>query len=156
MRKSIGRPAKQPRRQLTPAVSFNNDDCKRVVYPHDDALVVSMLVANYTTLRKLTNNSSSADVLLWDSFVKMGISQDLLGLALTILKGFSGEAMQPVGSIMLLISVGSEPCTTTRTIDFLVVRTWLAYGAIIGRPTLNAFRAITSTYHLKMKFPIER
>ncbi|XP_041020616.1 uncharacterized protein LOC121262251 [Juglans microcarpa x Juglans regia] len=37
--------------------------------------------------------------------------------------------------------------------EFLVVRTRSAYNEIIGRPTLNALKAITSTYHLKMKFP---
>ena len=29
------------------------------------------------------------------------------------------------------------------------------YNTIIGRPSLNKMKAITSTYHLKMKFPIE-
>lgn len=39
--------------------------------------------------------------------------------------------------------------------DFLVVKTHLSYNAIIGRPTLNALKIITSMYHLKMKFSIE-
>ncbi|KAL0345312.1 UNVERIFIED_CONTAM: hypothetical protein Sradi_4362500 [Sesamum radiatum] len=29
-----------------------------------------------------------------------------------------------------------------------------AYNVILGRPTLNAFRAIISTYHMKIKFPV--
>ena len=37
-------------------------------------------------------------------------------------------------------------------IDFLLVDQPLAYNAIIGRPTLNALRAIVSMYHLVMKF----
>lgn len=36
--------------------------------------------------------------------------------------------------------------------DFLVIDRPSAYNAIIGRPTLNKLRAMTSTYHLKMKF----
>ena len=39
-------------------------------------------------------------------------------------------------------------------VDFLLVDQPSAYNAIIGRPTLNAFRAIVFTYHLVMKFPI--
>ena len=30
-----------------------------------------------------------------------------------------------------------------------------AYNAIIGRPTLNSWKAVTSTYHLIIKFPTE-
>ena len=30
-----------------------------------------------------------------------------------------------------------------------------AYNIIIGRPTLNRLKAITSTYHLMMKFPTD-
>ena len=29
------------------------------------------------------------------------------------------------------------------------------YNAIIGRPTLNSWNTVTSTYHLSVKFPIE-
>ena len=28
-----------------------------------------------------------------------------------------------------------------------------SYNAIIGRPTLNSWKAVTSTYHLSVKFP---
>ena len=30
-----------------------------------------------------------------------------------------------------------------------------SYNAIIGRPTLNSWKAVTSTYHLSVKFPKE-
>ena len=30
-----------------------------------------------------------------------------------------------------------------------------SYNAIIGRPTLNSWKAVTSTYHLSVKFPID-
>ena len=36
--------------------------------------------------------------------------------------------------------------------DFLVVRASSAYSVILGRPGLNALRAVVSTYHLKLKF----
>ena len=38
-------------------------------------------------------------------------------------------------------------------INFLVVNQPSVYNVIIGRPTLNGMRAVTSTYHLMMKFP---
>ena len=39
--------------------------------------------------------------------------------------------------------------------NFLVVDCSSSYNAIIGRSTLNSWKAITSTYHLLVKFPIE-
>ena len=39
--------------------------------------------------------------------------------------------------------------------NFLVVDCSLSYNAIIGRPTLNSWKAVTSTYHLSVKFPTE-
>ena len=38
---------------------------------------------------------------------------------------------------------------------FLVVNYSFAYNAILGRPTLNLWKAMTSTYRLMIKFPIE-
>jgi hypothetical protein len=38
-------------------------------------------------------------------------------------------------------------------VDFLVVNRPSAYNVIVGRPSLNKLRVVTSTYHLMMKFP---
>ena len=38
---------------------------------------------------------------------------------------------------------------------FLVVDYSSAYNAILGRPTLNSWKAVTSTYHLMIKFPTD-
>jgi hypothetical protein len=40
-------------------------------------------------------------------------------------------------------------------VDFLVVDRPSIYNTILGRPALKKLLAITSTYHLKMKFPTE-
>ena len=39
--------------------------------------------------------------------------------------------------------------------NFLVVDCSSSYNAIIGRPTLNNWKAVTSTYHLSVKFPTD-
>ena len=43
----------------------------------------------------------------------------------------------------------------TKDITFLVVDFLSAYNAILRRPTLNSWKAVTSTYHLMIKFPTE-
>ena len=43
----------------------------------------------------------------------------------------------------------------TRQLDFLIVDCPSSYNVIIGRPTLNKWKAATSTYCLKVKFPTD-
>ena len=50
---------------------------------------------------------------------------------------------------------GAYPQQITKSVGFLVVDCSSSYNAIIGRPTLNSWKAVTSTYHLLVKFPIE-
>ena len=50
---------------------------------------------------------------------------------------------------------GIIPISNNQGSKFLVVDCSSSYNAIIGRPILNSWKAITSTYHLSVKFPIE-
>ena len=51
--------------------------------------------------------------------------------------------------------MGKHPRQLTRQLDFLVVDCPSSYNVIIGRPTLNRWKAATSTYCLKVKFPTD-
>ena len=55
----------------------------------------------------------------------------------------------------LTIKVRFHPQQLTRQLDFLVVDCPSSYKVIIGGPTLNHWKAETSIYFLKVKFPIE-
>ena len=50
--------------------------------------------------------------------------------------------------------IGDGPERVTRMVQFIVVDRPSVYNIILGRPTLNVLKAIVSTYHLAMKFPI--
>ena len=71
------------------------------------------------------------------------------------LVGFEGTRVHPLGVVTLSVIVGDYPQQITRDVTFLVVDCSSAYNAILGRPTLNSWKAITSTYHLMIKFPTE-
>ena len=60
-----------------------------------------------------------------------------------------------LGAITLLVTVGDYPQQITKDVTFLVVNFSSAYNTIIGRPTLNSWKAVTSTYHLMIKFPTD-
>ena len=63
--------------------------------------------------------------------------------------------VQPVGTISLSVVVGAYPRQITKDVNFLVVDCPFSYNVIIGRPTLNSWKTVTSTYHLSVKFPTE-
>ena len=58
-----------------------------------------------------------------------------------------------MGTITLPVVVGVYPQLVTKDVNFLVVDCSSSYNAIIRRPTLNSWKAVTSTYHLSVKFP---
>ena len=63
-----------------------------------------------------------------------------------------GERVYIEGAIQLPVTFGQRPTQITQMVNFLLVDQPSTYNAIIGRPTLNAIRAIVSTYHLVIKF----
>ena len=85
----------------------------------------------------------------------MRLGRDLLRPACSPLIGFGGMKVQPIGIVTLPVVVGSYPQQVTKSVNFLVVDCSSSYNAIIGRPTLNSWKAVTSTYHLSIKFPTE-
>ena len=48
--------------------------------------------------------------------------------------------------------MGQEPYEVTQFLNFLVVKAETSYNATLGRTGMNAFQAVASTYHLKIKF----
>ncbi|GFZ00651.1 hypothetical protein Acr_14g0002860 [Actinidia rufa] len=136
-----------------PPITFSSDDLRGLHLPHDDALVVSAVIANFNVQRILIDSGSSADILFISAFEKMKIRLDKLHPFHTPLIGFGGNTTHPLGWINLPITLGTEPQQTTVWQDFIVVDCPSPYNSILGRPTLGRIKAITSTYHLKMKFP---
>ena len=85
----------------------------------------------------------------------MNLGRDQLRPVHSPLVGFGGMKVQPVGTISLPVVVGAYPQQVTRNVNFLVVDCLSSYNAIIGKPTLNSWKAVISTYHLLVKFPTE-
>ena len=53
------------------AITFTDKDAERVHFPYDDAIIITLLIANYTTRRVLVDNGSSVDILYYPTFQKM-------------------------------------------------------------------------------------
>ena len=91
------------------AITFTNEDAARIHHPHDDAIVITLLIADYTTRRVLVDNGSSADILYYPVFQQMKLGRDQLRLVYSPLVGFGETKVQPVGTITLLVVVGAYP-----------------------------------------------
>ena len=51
-----------------PAITVTNEDARRLHHPHNDAIVIVLTIANYTTRRVLVDNGSSANILYYLAF----------------------------------------------------------------------------------------
>ena len=67
--------------------------------------------------------------------------------------GFNNVETKIEGMIQLPVTMGTEPRQATCMVNFLVVKASSTYNAILGRTGIHAFKAIPSTYHMKIKFP---
>ena len=142
-------------RRESPIIEFSEEDAQRLHHLHDDALVVSIRIEDYNMHRVLVDNGSSADILYYPAFQQMGIGREQLIPTNVPLIGFGGTRVLPLGAITLSVVVGDYPQQITKDVTFLVVDCSSAYNAILGRPTLNSWKAVTSTYHLMIKFPTD-
>ena len=71
------------------------------------------------------------------------------------LVGFGGRRVFPLEAVTLLMTASDYPQQITKDVTFLMVNCLSAYNGILGRPTLNSWKAATLTYHLMIKFPID-
>ena len=136
-------------------IEFLEEDARRLHHPHDDALVVSIWVGDYNTYRVLVDNESSPDILYYPAFQQMMIDRERLVSTNAPLVGFGGTKVYPLNTVMLPVTVGDYPQQISKDVTFFVVNCSFAYNAILGRPTLNLWKTVTSTYHLMIKFPTE-
>ena len=143
--------SKVPRLDTT--ITFSDSDLKGCQHPHDDPLVIRAIMANKTIHRVLVDNGSLADLIFASDFDRMGIIREKLEPVSTYLRGFSGEKVLPLGSIQLVLTLGDPPCQATTTVKFLIVDAPSSYNMLLGRPSLNAIKAIPSAYHMMIKFP---
>ncbi|XP_075663312.1 uncharacterized protein LOC142632876 [Castanea sativa] len=131
---------------------FSKEDARGVKQPHDDPLVIILMIEGFNTKKILVDNGSSADIIYLSTFQQLKLDSGRLCPFESPFVSFSGDRVYPKGIVMLTVTVGSYLRQLTRQLDFLVVECPSSYNVIIRRPTLNRWKAITSTYCLKVKF----
>ena len=88
-----------------------------------------------------------------DALSKIGVDPNLIRSVKSPLTEFSQiEKIQSEGVVTLMLQLGIKPYVEKQA-EFTVVNLPIAYNVILSRPSLNAARAVVSTYYLKVKFP---
>ncbi|XP_074378433.1 uncharacterized protein LOC141719975 [Apium graveolens] len=142
-----------PKRARTGAImSFEDSDLEGVKFPHDDPLVITLIIGNSPVRRVLVDNGASVDILLHDTFLRMGYNDSQLTQIDMPIYGFAGVDCPVEGIIKLPTTIGQEPRQTTQMLDLVVVKASSTYNAIMGRTWIHAFKAVPSSYHSFMKF----
>ena len=126
-----------------------------VKQPHNNPLVIMLDIEGFNTKRILVDNGSSVDIIYFPAFQQLRLDPKRLRPFDSPLVSFSGDRVYPRGIVTLTVTAGTYPVQLTKQVDFLVVNCPSFYNVIIGRPTLNKWRAATSTYCLKVKFPTD-
>ncbi|XP_020216781.1 uncharacterized protein LOC109800407 [Cajanus cajan] len=144
----------QPRMPKMPPITFTDRDFRGADPVQDDPMVISVEMHNCIVKKTLVDQGSSADILYWNTFVQLGIPEESLEPYHEPLVGFSGERVMTRGCIDLYTRFGFDQKSSREIkIRYIVVHANTSNNVLLGRPSINALRAIVSTPHLCMKFP---
>ena len=120
--------------------------------PHDNALVVTFRIEGYDVKRVLVDQGSKAEIMYPDLYKGLDLMPEDLERHDSPLVKFGGRTVIPCGMIQLPVQAGDEDVQ----VNFIVVEAYSPYIAILARPWLYAMGEVSSTLHLKVKYPIQR
>lgn len=99
--------------------------------------------------RVLVDQGNGAEIMYPDLYKGLNLKLEDLTANDSPLVSFDGKIVILKGQIRLLMQVGSEIVE----MDFIMVDVYSPYTAIVARPWLHTLRSISSTLHLKVKYP---
>ena len=92
-----------------PVITFTSEDARKLHHPHDDAIVITLTIMNYTTRRVPMDSGSLVNIFYYPTFQQIRIDRKLLHPSNIPLIGFEGTKVLPIGTISLPVMVGSYP-----------------------------------------------
>ncbi|GJV50674.1 reverse transcriptase domain-containing protein [Tanacetum coccineum] len=119
-------------------------------------MIIEAEIGGHFVHRMYVDRGASSEILYEHCFVKLRPEiRSQMVPPTTYLTGFSGKTIWPLGQISLLVKIGDEGHSTSAWMNFMVVRSPSQHNGIIGRPGIRKIRAIPSTAHGMLKFPVE-
>nr|GEW20943.1 reverse transcriptase domain-containing protein [Tanacetum cinerariifolium] len=119
-------------------------------------LVIEAEMGGHIIHRMYIDGGSSMEILYEHCFNRLRpeIKSQMVP-ATTSLTGFSGETIWLLGKLRLLVTIRDATHSTRAWMNFMVVKSMSPYNGIIRRPGLKAIKAVTSTVHGMLKFPVK-
>ena len=96
-------------RRMNQDMSFNEEDDRGVKQPHNDPLVIMLMIEGFNTKRILVDNGSSADIIYLPTFQQLKLDPGRLCPFDSPLVSFSGDRVYPKGIVTLTVIVGDLP-----------------------------------------------
>ncbi|XP_050240999.1 uncharacterized protein LOC126689876 [Quercus robur] len=143
------RESKRARMSATPLIGFTEEDKQGTIQPHDDALVVTLIIGGYDVKRVLGDQGSAVEIMYPDLYRGLNLKQENLSPYDSPLVSFEGKVVIPRGMIRLPVQTNLDVVE----VNFIVVDAYSPYTAIVARPWLHALGAVSSTLHQKVKYP---
>ncbi|XP_075633523.1 uncharacterized protein LOC142605982 [Castanea sativa] len=142
---------KKAKMVAVPTLGFSEEDKEGTLQPHDNALVVTVRIGGYDVKRVLVDQGSGVESMYSDLYKGLKLMPEDLEKYDSPLVGFDGRLVIRHRMIRLPMQVGDEEVQ----VNFIVVKAYSLYMAIIARPWLHVIGAVSSTLHLKVKYPTQ-
>ncbi|XP_070041266.1 uncharacterized protein [Nicotiana tomentosiformis] len=127
---------------------FIDEDAEGILQPHNDALVISVLMNKIQVKHVLIDPGSSANIIRSRVVEQLGL-QDQIMPAARVLNGFNMASETSKGEITLPVNVAG----TIQETKFHVTEGDMRYNALLVKTWIHNMRAVPSTFHQVLKFP---
>ena len=114
--------------------------------------MVTIKIGGYDVKRDLVDQGSEAEIMYLNLYKGLSLKPEDLERYDSPLIGFDGRMMVPQGMIRLPVQARDEEVQ----VNFIVVGAYSPYTAILTKPWLHAIGVVSSTLHLKVKFPTHK
>ncbi|XP_050233399.1 uncharacterized protein LOC126681884 [Mercurialis annua] len=145
------------RKTHMPPLIFDVEDYEHVKAPHNDALVVTTIIENWSMERILFNEGSAINLMTNAAYKMLGGIASKLRRVPIPLSGLGGPSINPLGAVTLEVIIIPERGINKKVMSlFNIVDMELTYNVTLGRPFLHDSAAVTSIGALTMKVPTEK